>query len=476
MNPSRYSFTPCVRRILLPAVCVLACSPALLAQQLRVPVSAPMAVELVHHAPMKAGAPLTARLLYPVYVDSHLAIPATSTLEGKIVALKPNRKLRAKARFYADFTPYDTPVVRFDKLTLPNGHSYAISSPDASGGAPILHLTASAPHGKKAFIKAEFEQAKKRAIAEATLVTRPGRMGRMREFLYSQLPYHPQRINTGTEWTVHLSHPLLVPVWPLPPEKPNSVVANLAVDPPSTHAGKPNLAAAAQEVNQPTVQSSATNRAWLLDAYLTSTISSATSKRGDTFQAYVAQPVYGPHQKLIVPEGAILIGTITRAKPARSFGRKGKLRFTFSELKIPGRRQRPVQGTLAAADAARAADLRIDSEGGIAPAKKPGKILMPLAFSLLAANGLSSDASAAESGAYSSNGFGAVGRIIGIAAGSHILAGGIGCYAAAQSFYNHWLTHGQNVVFPKNTRIEVVTSAAPHRMAMPAAATTTKTH
>ena len=125
--------------------------------------------------------------------------------------------------------------------------------------------------------------------------------------------------------------------------------------------------------------------------------------------------------------------------------------------------------TLAAADAARSADLRIDSEGGVAPKKKPGKLIVPLAFSLLALHGLDSDGSAAESGATASNGFGVVGRIIGIAVSSRELATGIGAYAAAQSFYNRWLTRGQNVTFPKNTRIEVVTAPAPHRMAMPAA-------
>ncbi len=452
---------PRLRRILMATACLGLCAPALIAQQkLSVPANAPLDVELVHHAPMKVGAPLTARVLYPVYVDSLLAIPATSTLRGRVVALDPNKKARRHALFYFDFTPYDTPVVRFDQLTLPNGKTYAITTPDASGGTPVLHLTANAPHGKKAFLKAEFDLARQRAKAEAALVTAPGRLDRLRQFVYGQLPWHPQRIDKGTAWTVYFSQPVTIAASAAPAFQPSSTIA----DP-----GKINTVSAASEVNHPATQVSAGSGAWLLDAYLTSTLSSATNKEGDHFQAYVAQPVYGPHHRLVVPEGALLIGTITRSKPARRFGRKGSLRFTFNELKLPGGTQKPVQGTLAAADAARSADLRIDSEGGVAPKKKPGKFLIPLAFSLLAVHGLDSDGSAAESGATASNGGGIVWRIIGIVAGSRQLATGIGSYAAAQSFYNHWLTRGQNVTFPKNTRIEVVTAPAPHRMAMPAA-------
>ena len=467
MTVSRPRRVPTLRRVLLPALCLALCAPALIAQQkLTVPANAPLDVELVHHAAMKVGAPLTARVLYPVYVDSRLAIPATSTLEGNVIALKPNKKARRHALFYFDFTPYDIPVVRFDKLTLPDGKTYSITTPNASGGTPVLHLTANAPHGKKAFLKAEFDLAKQRAKAEAALVTAPGRLDRLRQFVYSQLPWHPQRIDKGTAWTVHFSEPVALAASPAPALKPNSTIA-----PPSAASGpsgKLNTASAAREVNHPATQVSANSGAWLLDAYLTSTISSATSKTGDHFQAYVAQPVFGPHHKLVVPEGALLIGTITRSKPARMFDRKGSLRFTFNELKLPGGKKKPVQGTLAAADAARSADLRIDSEGGISPKKKPGKFLIPLAFSLLAVHGLDSDGSPAESGATASNGGGIVWRIIGITAGSRELATGIGAYAAAQSFYNHWLTDGQNVTFPKNTRIEVVTAPAPHRMATPA--------
>jgi hypothetical protein len=57
-----------------------------------------------------------------------------------------------------------------------------------------------------------------------------------------------------------------------------------------------------------------------------------------------------------------------------------------------------------------------------------------------------------------SNGFGIVGRLVGILASSRNVAAGIGFYAAGLSVYDLWLTHGHDVSFVKNTRIEVSTT------------------
>ena len=51
-----------------------------------------------------------------------------------------------------------------------------------------------------------------------------------------------------------------------------------------------------------------------------------------------------------------------------------------------------------------------------------------------------------------------VGRVVGIVASSHNLSAGIGFYAAALSFYERWVARGHDVVFRKDTRIEVTTS------------------
>ena len=51
-----------------------------------------------------------------------------------------------------------------------------------------------------------------------------------------------------------------------------------------------------------------------------------------------------------------------------------------------------------------------------------------------------------------------MGRIVGVAAGNRNLAAGIGFYAAGLSFYQNFLRSGRDVVFPKDTRIEIETT------------------
>ena len=42
----------------------------------------------------------------------------------------------------------------------------------------------------------------------------PGKGDRLVQFLYSQMPYHPQRIEKGTAWTVETTAALAVPAEP----------------------------------------------------------------------------------------------------------------------------------------------------------------------------------------------------------------------------------------------------------------------
>ncbi|MEO8870114.1 MAG: hypothetical protein ABI357_04715, partial [Granulicella sp.] len=125
-----------------------------------------------------------------------------------------------------------------------------------------------------------------------------------------------------------------------------------------------------------------------------------------------------------------------------------------------------VQGTLAGADASKSQQLQIDSEGEVQP-KPKDRVIVPMVLTILAGRALDNDGSLAGNAAVSSNGFGIIGRVIGIVAGSRYLATGIGFYAAGLSFYERWLVHGQNVAFVKNTRIEVTT--IPSRNPLPPA-------
>jgi hypothetical protein len=205
---------------------------------------------------------------------------------------------------------------------------------------------------------------------------------------------------------------------------------------------------------------------WRLRAYLQQTISSANQKSGNTFQALISEPVFNTSHSLAVPQGSVLVGEITQVKRARSFGRQGKLRFRFRELRFPSGFSEPVEGSLAGVNADKSANLQIDSEGGVAP-KPQSRVVAPLVLTILAGRAFDGDGSAAPHSAVASNGFGIVGRVIGIASGSRNVAAALGYYAAALAFYDLWLARGHDVVFVKDTRIEVTTTPARSQLSSP---------
>ena len=77
---------------------------------------------------------------------------------------------------------------------------------------------------------------------------------------------------------------------------------------------------------------------------------------------------------------------------------------------------------------------------------------------MLAGRALDNDGNLTAQTGVASNGFGLVGRVVGIAAGNRSLAAGLGYYAAALSFEENFLHKGRDVIFPKDTRIEIETT------------------
>lgn len=409
----------------------------------QIPVGTPLPVQLGKHLPMKKGEALDCHLMYPVYAKDKVAIPVGSIVRGRVLALTPDRSRRIHGRLWGDFTPFDIPVVHFDQLVLPDGTVHRIASSDATNGAPVLHLSTPAASKSRSFIARQFNQLKQQAKSSAELVTAPGRKDRLVQLLYTQLPYHPQRIESNTMWTVTLAKPLTMAEGePAATAKNSSAVAVVA----------PRKAT--RKTPSDTKAVATNSDVWHLSAYLEQTISSATQKNGDTFEAIVAAPVFKADHKVEIPVGSVLVGTVTQSKPAKSFGRAGKMRFDFRELKLPGAASKPVQGTLAGANSSKSEKLKIDSEGGVQPQPK-NKVIVPLVLTFLAGRALDGDGNLTAGTAVSSNGFGIIGRVVGIVSGSRNLAAGIGFYAAGLSVYERWLVHGQNVAFVKNTRIEV---------------------
>ncbi len=402
----------------------------------QVPPSTPLPIQLGKHVPMKKGEPLQGYLLYPVYAENRLVIPAGSVIRGKVVKLNADRSHRIHSRLWGDFTPFHIPVVQFDQLVLPDGSVQSVMGQNATDGAPVIHLSAAPSATPRSFLAQQLYRAKQQVKDTVALVTAPGRGDRLVQAIYRQLPYHPERIESGTAWTVSLEQPLSL--------SPDSFTAEVGPG--------PSKGFLSERVDAPALH----ERSRQLHAYLEQTISSAKEKPGDTFEAVVAEPIFDEGHTLAIPQGSQLLGTITQAKPARWFGRSGKLRFNFREVKLPGGPSQRVDGTLTGADASKSSDLQLDAEGGVQQKSRKGAAI-PLVMTFLAGRALDEDGSLAGNSAVASNGFGIVGRVVGIVASSRNLSAGIGFYAAALSFYERWVARGHDVVFRKDTRIEVTT-------------------
>jgi hypothetical protein len=397
------------------------------------PAGTTLQVEIPRNYRMKTGETLEGRLLYPLYLDGKLVIPADTAVRGAVTLLQPDRKMRWHGRLRGDLTPFHIAEVRFDELMLPGG-ALALHSGGVSTGAPVLRLTAPGAASKKSLIARQWAMAKTRAHERVAFFTAPGFGDRALQILYHQLPYHPERIPAHTSWTFELASPL-----DLPPQ-------DLAADPPP-----PAAPAGPLEI-------------WSVHALLTAEVTSATAKAGDPVQALVVEPVYDKDRQLVVPQGSTLVGKVTTAKSARSLGRNGKLRFTFQQIRFPaGSGQpapdRPVEGALGGAITQGAQGLSMDAEGTVTPKSKSSAVA-PLLLTLLAGRALDEDRDGnftAQAGV-ASNGFGLVGRIVGIAAGNRNFAAGLGFYAAGLSAYENFLTPGHDVDFPRDTRIEIETT------------------
>jgi len=386
-------------------------------------------VEVTRHYPMKANEAIDARLLHPIFAHGELVVPQGALLHGKVVALGSDAKARLHARLRGDFTPFHTVQVQFDELELAGG-AVAISANRAHDGSPVLHLSAPGVSPRQSVISRYWTQTKNQLHDRAAWFTAPGFGDRALQALYHQLPYHPERIEAHTMWSFELTGPLVLP----------SVPGCL----------QPTASHDAAGTKKP--------EAWGVNALLMADLTSASAKPGDPVEALVVEPVLDRDRQVVVPQGSVLVGKVSEAKTARSLGRNGKLRFNFQQVRFPeGAANRQVQGSLAGATAGSQDGLSLDAEGTITP-RNQSSVIAPLLLTMLAGRALDEDGNITAQTGVASNGFGLVGRVVGLAAGNRNLAAGIGYYAAALSVYENFLRRGRDVKFQKNTRIQIETT------------------
>lgn len=407
------------------------------AQTVVLPPGSPFWIKSDKRVPLRVGQEIPAHLEYPIYADNQMLLPAGAIVHGKVIELTPDRSHRIQARLRGDFSPFSRPVVQFDKVQQ-NGAWIALPLGRATEGAPVMQLTPPAA-AKGGLIRRYWNQGVTMVKDRVRVVTAPGKKDRLKDLLYSQLPYHPQKIDVGTVWTVD-----------------TTAVADL----PAMSAGPGNVSASPANATQEKNADGAP-KTWTLQAYLADTITSKNAKPGMPIRAIVAEPVRGTGGSLDVPQGALLEGHITKARPAGRFGRAGQLRFDFREIEFPGEaKAQQVQTTLAGVDAAMGANLAIDREGQVQP-KPKDKVVVPFLLLTLAGRPLDRDRgdNAFGKDAVASNSLGVVGFIVGTAAGWRNVAAGIGYYGSAIAIWNRWIKRGEETTLRHDTRLVLQTTA-----------------
>jgi hypothetical protein len=382
-------------------------------------------VGVTKRARLQLGAPVEGVLLSPIYVDTQLVLPAGSIISGIISGTPPaSKSIRIWAKLDADFTPLREAIVDFNVITLASGEVVNLDTSAHMRNASMVRLAQpiKQPWSRKlkSLIGNELRDARQQ-------VTSPGKSDRLLRLLFSQMPYHPQRVWQNSFFDANLNRPTPVLI------RPSPVPARAPLD--------------QIQIETPTIK-----------ARFSENLTSKTARAGDPVEAIVTEPVWDKQHRLILPEGSTLEGAVLKARPARSFGRNGTLRFAFHSVRDRLTPPQQLQGILTGVEGQSNANVEVDSEGGVRARPDHNRFVAPLLLAVLAAGGHDDDGGALQQG-FASNGLGVIARLVGFTANNRYLATGFGAYGFAKSVVRRFLVKGHEVEFPRDTAIEAQLSA-----------------
>jgi hypothetical protein len=178
--------------------------------------------------------------------------------------------------------------------------------------------------------------------------------------------------------------------------------------------------------------------------------------------------------KLILPEGTWLTGTVTQARGARWFHRGGQLRFAFDKVQLPEGYPKPgsaapapvtqVRAVVDSAEAGGQAELHVDAEGNVKTVESKTRLIMPAISVLIATRAGDHDGDRQETNATGSNnsgrhvlggglGFGLLGMVA--ARSSRLTGVALGYYGMAWSLYRNIVARGVEVEFDKDAAMDI---------------------
>src|ERR1700681_2132227 len=390
----------------------------------------------------KVGQPVHARVVEPVYAFDHIVVPVGSEVIGEITKIESlSEGKRTLAVLNADFTPLRKVEVGFHELVLPDGRRFPLHTSVAPGSGQVIEIvTLASEKEKKNLVKdaasKKIKEAKLQAHEQWDNATKelktPGKVRRLERYGEAQLPVHRQYIPAGTVYFAELVDPLDF----------GSVVMTV-----------PMASSIGSDLPEGSV----------VHARLVTPLSSATSHKGQDIEAVLSQPLMDG-DRLILPQGSRLKGTVKQAQPARRMKKNGQLRIAFSELVPPDGIEQKIVSTLEGVQAGKDANVKLDSEGGAEATTSKSRYLgtaVSLGLAMLSAreggdrdgNKVHGDSGNAAAGGL--GGFKLVGMIMGAAVRSRAFGTTMGAYGAAVSIYTNFMARGHEVVFPKNTAMQI---------------------
>jgi hypothetical protein len=377
----------------------------------------------------KVGEPITGRVMQPVYVFDHLVIPVGTAATGWISTIAPvPGGTRALSALNADFTPSRKLSVTFDELILPDGRHLDLHATIVPGSGQVIRLVSADEHEKNAVKDAaaqKMDQARAQWNNAMKQVESPDKMRLVTRYAVARLPVHPQYIDAGTLYTAELSQPLDFGRESVSSE----TLASIGTPPPPGS---------------------------LVHAVLLTPLNSATTLKSADVEAELSRPLID-QGRLILPAGTHLRGTVLQVRPARRLHRNGQLRITFREVVLPNGTVHTVDTRLQGIQSDSADNAQLDSEGGTKSTDSKTRYLSTgasVGLALIGSGGRDDvgDAAPAAGGAV---GFKLIGLVVGLTFRSHTYGILMSAYGGGRSIYNNFLGMGRNIVFPKDTVMEI---------------------
>jgi hypothetical protein len=200
--------------------------------------------------------------------------------------------------------------------------------------------------------------------------------------------------------------------------------------------------------------------------------------------------LYSPTHRIALPANSRIFGRVVQAKAAQKFHRNGELRLIFERIEIPaqkaaaeasqnlsvqtvGEQSRPelarrnnerMTGNLEGVEVDRRDHMVLDEEGGAHSTERKTRYLSTGVAILLAAAASHTDVDhctvdpAGDPGgraAGGGSGFRITGALISYASKSQPVSIAFAVYGASASIYSNFLSRGREVVFPKDTPLEI---------------------